>query len=110
MKSSDCKKFEICDAPLCPLDKQSLEHGIWYPDEAICDLRGCNEVWLKTQKKIAKVETRADRYFNLEMLSRLHYIRKGIEGLDPDSTEATQLKKWLKLHPDTKARLPQKTV
>lgn len=39
MSNDNCKKFESCEAPLCPMDERSLKHGIWYPDEDICNLR-----------------------------------------------------------------------
>ena len=34
--SNGCPSFERCSAPLCPLDAESVAHGIWYPDEAVC--------------------------------------------------------------------------
>ena len=109
MKSSDCRRFEACDAPLCPLDEQSLECGIWYPGEAICGMRGNWKLpWVKAQKKIAKVGARADRYFNFQMLNRNCIIGRGMEGLDPDKEEGPQLRKWLKAHPSSRRVLTGK--
>ena len=100
MTSPQCKRFDTCNAPLCPLDEQSLKHSIWYPDEEICRAKLFSALpWIKAQRKIAKRASRMDRYFTLQMLKRNCIIKKGIEGLDPDLDEALQLKRWLKAHP-----------
>jgi len=31
-----CRSFSACSAPLCPLDRPSLEHGSWFSDEETC--------------------------------------------------------------------------
>lgn len=101
MTSPQCKRYETCNAPLCPLDEQSLKHSIWYPDEEICRAKAFGALpWIKAQRKIAKRASRMDRYFTLQMLERNCIIRKGIEGLDPDQAEEYQLKKWMKAHPE----------
>jgi hypothetical protein len=108
MAAPDCKKLDTCNAPLCPLDEQSLKHGIWYPDEEVCAFRAfVNLAWVQNQKKILKRSARTDRYFTLSMLERNCIIRGGIEGLDPDEAEEYQLKKWLRDHPE-KRGLSQK--
>jgi hypothetical protein len=100
MTIPECKKYDTCNAPLCPLDEQSLKHGIWYPDEEICGMRTYAALsWIQNQKKLVKKAGRADRYFTLQMLERNCIIRRGIEGLDPDQAEDYQLKKWLRDHP-----------
>ena len=105
MASPQCPKFDVCNAPLCPMDEESLSHGIWYPDEEICKRKAfANMDWIKRQKKIAKKAKRMDRYFTFEMLKRNCVITKGIEGLDPDKPEEPQLKKWFKKHPEKKIR------
>ncbi|MBW1711517.1 MAG: hypothetical protein JRJ73_16950 [Deltaproteobacteria bacterium] len=102
MTNTECKRYDTCNAPLCPFDDQSLKHGIWYPDEEICGMRTHATLpWIQNQKKLVKKTGRADRYFNHQMLERNCIIRKGIEGLDPDQAEEQyQLKKWLKAHPE----------
>jgi len=98
MSREDCKFFDSCSAPLCPLDEKSLERGIWYPDEEVCRHREFRALqWVKTQKKIAG---RGDpsTYFVLEMLDRNIIVRDNIKGLDPSKplgTERAQLRKWL---------------
>jgi len=82
MTSPLCKHFEYCNASLCPLDKESLEHGIFYPDEAICRKRGID--WVNKQKKIIKIKANPNYYFDLNMLKRIKHVCPGIKGDDPD--------------------------
>jgi len=87
-----CTLYENCIAPLCPLDRSSL-NGIWYPDEEICRSRTQgNFPWMKAQRKLSRVA--AGGYFTVEMLNRLVVIRKGIAGLDPNLPEEPQLRSW----------------
>ncbi len=87
-----CTLYEDCIAPLCPLDRNSL-NGIWYPDEEICRSRvHGNLPWMKAQRKLSRVA--AGGYFTVEMLNRLVVIRKGITGLDPNLPEEPQLRSW----------------
>ena len=32
----DCKHWDSCDSPVCPLDQKTMERGCWCPDENIC--------------------------------------------------------------------------
>jgi len=101
----DCKYYEKCNAPLCPLDQASLEHGIWYPDEEICRLKEYSKhEWIINQKKIQKKTRNHDTYYTYEMLNRHIIIAPGIKGLDPDKDYKEELKKWLKAHPTFKKR------
>lgn len=91
-----CALYETCLAPLCPLDRSSL-NGIWYPDEEICRSRSHGNLsWIKAQRKIARAATTG--YFTLEILNSIRTIRKGIAGLDPNMDEKPQLLRWLDLH------------
>lgn len=94
----DCKKFNYCSAPLCPLDEESLRDGLWYPDEEICTTQPYPN-WIKTQRKIARRCKDKDKYFTYEMLDRNCVMGKGMVGLDPDRDEKPQLKRWLRIHP-----------
>ena len=101
--SNECRHFDSCSAPLCPLDSSSLGGGLWYPDEEICRVRKFQqEQWLKNQKKLKKVGNLDSGYFTKEMLDRRLIVRKGIKGIDPDKDESRQLKRWLSEHPDRK--------
>ena len=98
-----CALYETCLAPLCPLDRSSL-NGIWYPGEETCRSRTQGNVaWLKMQKKIAGCGAGAGRYFTLAMLNRDCIIRRGITGLDPNEEEEPQLRVWMKDHPERRA-------
>ncbi len=103
-----CGLYETCLAPLCPMDRISL-NGIWYPDEEICRSRTQGNLpWLKAQRKIAASSARAERYFTLEMLRRNCIVKGGIAGLDPNEMEEPQLKKWLDDHPERRGLSEEK--
>ncbi len=92
MTSEQCRSFETCEAPLCPLEDCS--NYIWYPDEAVCKLRRVIPDWVKKQRRIVKVGAPPDNYFTVEMLNVLNQIRKGITGANPDDEEGES--KWLR--------------
>jgi len=92
----ECKMYEVCEAPFCPLESNSLI--IWYAGEEICREREHKSLpWVQTQRKLAKVK--ATGYFTLEMLKQDCFIKAGIQGLDPDKEERPQLQLWFKNHP-----------
>lgn len=97
----NCKHWDVCSAPICPLDtKKNLQGYCWYADEEICRSREFSGLaWIRNQKKIAKRTKDNNKYFNFEMLNRNCRITKGIIGLDPEKDEIPQLKKWLRSHP-----------
>lgn len=102
----ECNKWDNCNAPLCPLDSESLEHCVWYPGEEICTKPAGDYQWIKTQRKIARVlgvKSNNDPafeygYFTVKMLDRNMRVTKATKGLDPNKEEAPQLKRWLKQH------------
>ena len=92
----ECKMYEVCEAPFCPLESNSLI--IWYAGEEICREREHrNHPLVQAQRKIAKFAPAG--YFTLEMLNRNCIIKTGMLGLDPDKEERPQLQLWLKNHP-----------
>jgi len=92
----ECKMYEVCEAPFCPLEPNSLI--IWYAGEEICRDRVHRNIPLvQAQRKLAKVD--AVGYFTLAMLKQDCFIKVGIQGLDPDKEEKTQLQLWFKNHP-----------
>jgi len=96
MTAAQCRLYETCLAPLCPLDGCSL-NGIWYSDEEICRSRTYGNLsWIRAQRKIARVK--AGGYFTLKMLNDIRTARKGMVGLDPNEDEKTQLRRWIDLH------------
>lgn len=102
-KSDQCRHFNYCSAPLCPLDIEHLKIGCWYPDEEICRLKKMLN-WIRRQKKIKNKAKDVDKYFTYEMLKHNCVIGKGIKGLDPDIPEEKQLKIWYEKHPPKKPR------
>ena len=104
MKAEECKRFDRCSAPLCPLDEESLGSGIFYPNEEVCQLQAfCKLDWIRNQRKIAKKSRNVDFYFTHRMLEQNCVIGRGIEGLDPDhdiSERERDVARWLKQHPE----------
>ena len=100
MEAKECKRFDSCSAPICPL----YGGDIWYPDEEICKLQAyCHEPWIHNQKKIARKVRNKDFYFTLEMLCCNCIITTSTEGLDPDKTDYQDeraVKNWLRIHPE----------
>ena len=85
MNNIDCIRFEDCSAPICPLQQNTTDSGIWYPGEEICVAKKFQTLpWIKKQKAIAKVEAPTDRYFTVKMLEAIKQVRRGIEGISPD--------------------------
>lgn len=85
MNNINCPKFEDCSAPICPLQQNTIDGNIWYPDEDICIAKRFQTLpWIKKQKAIAKINAPNDRYFTMEMLEAVRQVRKGIEGINPD--------------------------
>jgi hypothetical protein len=97
MRKENCKRSNVCNAPLCPLDKESLKNGIWYPNEEICKLRKfSNEKFIKNQKKIIKKIKSDNTYFTYNMLNQNIKISDDIQGLDPDKISANIVEKFEK--------------
>ena len=109
MTPQDCKYFNTCSAPICPL--YSNPNPIWYPDEEICRAKAHhnNAIWVQSQKKITKKARRTDLYFSYNMLNKDVIIRAGIEGVDPDANNPdAEVKKWLRNHPERTQQQKQK--
>lgn len=94
MSTKLCNLFEPCEspeAPLCPLQQESVANGIWYGNEPICRSKKFQELaWIKKQKKIASLKlTEDDGYFTTRMLNCLHTnsITSKLKGADPNSPE-----------------------
>ncbi|MCD6599605.1 MAG: hypothetical protein J7L19_03435 [Dehalococcoidia bacterium] len=104
-KRVDCPSYEVCAAPLCPMDID-LGSRVWFPNEPVCRLRKCPG-WVRKQRKIAKLPgIKQDRYFTIRMLNSIKQIRKGLQGASPSSPDAEKF--WLrnrqKIKPANKAK------
>lgn len=118
MSTKLCNLFEPCEspeAPLCPLQHESIAHGIWYGNEPICRSKKFDEIpWIKKQKKIASFKLAEDSgYFTTRMLNHIHVnaITRKLKGADPNSSNPeddwlrsqSQKQKQAKLHQNKKA-------
>ena len=82
MKAIECPYFDLCDAPICPLDDHK-ENAIWYSDEAICKNPEYFSLdFIKTQKKISKLNKKhaVSGFFTFKMLNQRIIVRSGIKG------------------------------
>lgn len=111
MTSINCKHYDNCAAPICPMDEDSLT-GIWYPDEEICQSRQFATLdWIRKQKLIARKHGSVDGFFSVAMLQALERVNKGITGANPDEPDSEA--KWvrdLKKGRDNKAAKREKRV
>ena len=102
--NKNCKYFDNCSAPMCPRDTGAAKTA-WFADEPVCRLHDVPE-WVKRQRKIVKINaTETTGCFTLPMLERDCMIKKGITGIDPDSTDLERKaaeKTWLEKHPTKK--------
>ena len=97
MKERMCNLFEPCEtpeAPLCPIQVNTIKHGVWYPGEPVCkSKRFAHLPWIQKQRKIASMKLTADAgFFTVRMLNEIHIITKAVKGADPDETDAES--KW----------------
>jgi hypothetical protein len=93
MKERMCNLFEPCDtpeAPLCPIQVNTIKHGVWYPGEPVCkSKRFLHLSWIQKQLKIAHLKLTADDgFFTVRMLEEIHTITKSTRGADPDEPDA----------------------
>lgn len=97
-----CRFYDKCSAPLCPLNGESMNCGVWYPDDEICRKResGCQQI-IENQKAIDRRAKDNTTYFTGDMLNRKFVIRKGITGIDPDQPYDVLVRAeaaWVKKH------------
>jgi len=105
MSQATCPRYETCEASICPLDEERGKR--WFADESVCKRQNSGDFivpqWLITQRKIAKKTSDFEAgYFTREMMDRNIRVFKGIKGLNPDkpfSTEARDVRAWLRKHP-----------
>ena len=103
----ECPHYNKCSSPLCPLDEDSLENGIWFPDEEICKRNEfARKTWVRNQKKIQRRAKNINGYFTLNMLKRNCVVKGGICGIDPDKPAESQIEAWLAAH-KTKRKLSE---
>jgi len=71
MSPTDCSRFDVCSANLCPLDA-GLSDRIWYADEAICkSQKHGRHRWIRKQRSIQRRKTASwlEKPITFQMLS-----------------------------------------
>jgi len=113
-----CPRYGKCSAPMCPLERDSIRCGVWFPDDEICKnrkfigesveerkdrdtkaTRDHDMIMIKQQRKIQKSARDRSTYYTRRMLIVECIVKKGITGIDPDKPEKSQVKRWIKKHP-----------
>ena len=104
------EKCETPEAPLCPMLAESLSHGIWYPNEAVCRAQKFQNLpWIKNQGRIASLKlTMDDGYFSVSMLNSLPStaITNKLKGADPCYHDAESM--WFQQPSKKQTSAPQK--
>lgn len=88
--SLECNYFHECNAPICPMDKESMREAVWFADEEICRVKEHRKLpWVRNQRKILSRsrKKRVDGAFSTTMLDREMVVRNGISGIDPDADD-----------------------
>lgn len=95
MAEVECKNYEECEAPICPINEKGTIYHIWYPDEEVCRSREQQRLpWVRKQKRIAKLGLGSDiGFFTVKMLNSVARISRGMKGADPDDIDSVP--KWL---------------
>ncbi len=111
MTEKMCNLFEICEtpeAPLCPMQENTVKHGIWYADEPVCRSKQFQALpWIKKQKQIAQLRfTTDDGFFTVRMFNSVHVVTKNLKGANPDNVNAEL--RWLKERSEKRAAAPRK--
>jgi hypothetical protein len=93
VKMNECKSFEGCTAPLCPLDK-SFNLAVWYPGEPICGKRelppDARRI-IRVQRKISRRAVARDLSFDVTALSTIKRVHTSIKGRDSDTARKPRL-------------------
>ena len=104
------QKCETPEAPLCPLREDSVSHGVWYPNEAVCRAKRFQDLpWIKNQVRIVNLRlTMDDGYFTVRMLNSLqaNTLTRKLKGADPSCPNAEST--WLQQHEDKQSSTPPK--
>jgi hypothetical protein len=104
MSAADCRYFDTCSAPLCPMDLKSLQLCAWFADEDVCRRADYTRLhWVRRQKKIASITSKdpARGCFSHAMLCQDCRLTRRLRGLDPSVGEINELRvhRWILEHP-----------
>jgi len=105
MTARDCPHFQVCSAPLCPMDALSMQDGFWFPNDPVCRRTDVPN-WVKRQRSIVRrIGQNAERgAFTVTMLSHPSVIGKKYSGLDLERTDLAPETEaeWCMRHPSRK--------
>jgi hypothetical protein len=89
MEMKECRYYQGCEAPICPLDEKTRDIAIFYKDEDICrNMEYEGERWRINQFRLRNnPKVSIDNYFTLAMLSKIQTISSKIKGINPDSND-----------------------
>jgi hypothetical protein len=88
------------------MDRESLEHCVWFPGEEICKTVPSPD-WVKRQRKLAKKLTFDSGCFTVRMLERKCIVTAGTKGVDPGKGHPLDLEeKWLEKHQEYERSAP----
>ena len=107
----ECRYFDClnnaCNAPICPLNPDSLKYCAWFPDEEICRKASVPE-GVKIQRKIEKKSKNTETCYTWAMLNRHIKVSTGIAGVDPERItgveDETVVREWIGKHPVIRER------
>lgn len=90
----ECRYFDTCSAPLCPLDPETLSIGAWFADEEICVLNKDLE-WIRTQRKIQRKQVPFSAgAFTVSMLETGPKATAALRGVE-DHTDSRAVSRWI---------------
>jgi hypothetical protein len=90
---TECRHFETCNAPLCPMYK---DQGVWHPDEDVC-IRNNAPKWVKLQRKMKKAGKLIpdENLYTIAMLKVAIKSTKGINVNKMRNSLPETIDKWL---------------
>lgn len=80
-----CPRYGKCSAPMCPLERDSIRCGVWFPDDEICKNR---KFIGESVEKRKDRETKATRDHDMIMIKQQRKIQKSARGTAPPAIPA----------------------
>jgi len=85
MSPTDCSRFDVCSANLCPLDP-GLSLAVWFSDESICvSHQHSKHRWIKKQRSIQRRRTAS--WLDKPVTHQMLYDVSRKKQMSPDALE-----------------------
>jgi hypothetical protein len=85
MSPTDCNRFDVCSANLCPLDP-GLSLTVWFSDESICaSHQHSKHRWIKKQRSIQRRKTAS--WLDKPVTHQMLYDASRKKQMSPDALE-----------------------